>query len=174
MDHFYLEFGTENTFVKPAICKLKDSTMAAFILSLCHLERQQTLKHVHLAHLKIGSKDNTQALFKFIFNMATSLESVYLEGLFMKEKFISVGLTEMKNMKSQETLKEFTFSHVAMKQQQSFQIASIFQTGFPQLQTLVLQQGREIKDPQLIDLVQQYGRAGNTNFTIDKYKVREI
>ena len=46
----------------------------------------------------IDSTNNAQALFKFIFNMGHSLESVYLEGLFKKEKFISAGFTEMKNM----------------------------------------------------------------------------
>ena len=75
--------------------KLKDSSMANLITALSKAGRN--LSHLHLSNLTVNSASNAQALFKLIFGMTTILESVHIDSMFRKSKYVSSGLSQMKS-----------------------------------------------------------------------------
>ena len=98
--------------------KLKDSSMANLITALKKAGRNLT--HLHLTDLTVHSKSNAKALFSLIFVMPNILESVHLDSMFGKSKYVSSGLTQMMHGGEMVSLKEFVFRQANMKDYVAF------------------------------------------------------
>ena len=103
--------------------RIKDNAMGELIKSLS-TSASQSLKHIHLAHLKIHSNANAEALGQLLSRKAVMLETIALEGMFGKRKLTDLCFQKLNRLQSKDTLEEFSCRQADMTDTQMYQIAT--------------------------------------------------
>lgn len=130
---------------------------------------EESLKHLHLAFMKLNSNANAEALGQLILQKATKLQTLCLEQMFGKRKILDLALAGLGHMKCKDTLEILICKQSDMTDKQMQHIAASLMAGYHRLKVLACEGEREITDPVLVDLVRQYQSNGNVQFQPKAY-----
>lgn len=132
--------------------KIKDAAMTEFIKSLQSSAREQ-LEVLRLAHLKINSTSNAEAMAQLISRLATNLQSLSLEQMFGKRKLFEMAFAQLGSFSCRSTLQEFACLQSDMTDKQVLHIASTLKDAFPSLKTVVCEGSQEVQDENLVEVI---------------------
>ena len=96
--------------------------MGEFIKSLA-MSAQNGLSYLHIAHLRVNSNANAEALGKLLCQQASSLQSLSLEQIFGKKKLFELTFASLSAMRSSDTLQDFACKQADMTDKQTLFIA---------------------------------------------------
>ena len=82
------------------------------------------MKELHLAHIKVNSKNNADLLGQLIARKLPVLETVYLEEMYAKRTLLLQMVTNFKRMVCQNTLQSVSVKQEKMNDNEIVNIAS--------------------------------------------------